>query len=355
MKKLIFKTLLFSTPFFVSFIVLKYFYIHYQGDLFRLGYYTHNYNYEWKKLFNSDQYKRKRHFDLVSEIDLSKKHQYDFLAIGDSFTEQGAYSHQDFLAEYTGKKVLQLDRFYHDNPLETVKRLAKGDFFEKIKCKYIILQSVERYITERGYFLADQNKNNINISSLDSINAKREKDKVNEKLNLEYKINFFSKDVIRLPLYNFLYLFSDNAYISKTYHVKTNKSLFSTNNNFCLFYKDDLDFRKKRCDRSAIEQTNKYLNNLSKILNSKNIKLITLISPDKYDIYYPYFQNKDKYPAPIFFNIFNSLPKNYIYLDSKSILKEEINKEKDVYLFDDTHWGALAAKSIALNIKKLLK
>ncbi|WP_444626176.1 alginate O-acetyltransferase AlgX-related protein [Flavobacterium columnare] len=349
-QKLISKTILFILPFYLSFFILKSFYVCNQGDLFRLGYFTNNHNYKWDDIFGNE-FSRKRRFDLVSEIDLSKTHYYDVVVIGDSFTEQDSHSYQDYLSEYTGKKILQLDRFYHENPLETLKRISEGDFFSKIKCKQVILQTVERSITERGFFYADLNKDKLNISDLNKIKNMREEKKVSNNFESGYKINFFSKDLIRLPLYNFYYLFSDNGFESKTFVVKTTKNLFNTPSKLLLFYEDDLDFVKNKCDKNAIIQTNTYINGLSEKLASKNIELISVISPDKYEVYYKYFENKINYPKPVFFDIINNQPKKYIYIDTKKVISNAIEKNKDIYYFDDTHWSAFAAKEVALAIK----
>jgi hypothetical protein len=39
-------------------------------------------------------------------------------------------------------------------------------------------------------------------------------------------------------------------------------------------------------------------------------------------------------------------------LDSKAIISNYLNREKDLYFYDDTHWSPIAAKIIADNVKK---
>ena len=66
---------------------------------------------------------------------------------------------------------------------------------------------------------------------------------------------------------------------------------------------------------------NNELNTLAKRLKERGIKLIVLPCPDKLDYYYDDIANK--YTKPLFFETMRSLDKDYIYIDSKKILKEK--------------------------------
>lgn len=355
MKKLIFKTILFTLPFFIVFLIAKYFYVANQGDLLRIGYFTTDYGYNWNKIFGNE-IKRKKIFKSISEINLKTNNQFDFFVVGDSFSEQRGFAYQNYLAEFSGSNILHLDKILHDNPIETIDQLLKGDFFDKIKCKYLILQCVERSITDRGYYLRNNNTLPLNINDLNEkikkYNLSKNKD---SKSSSKYEVNFFSKDIIRLPMYRLYYNFNDHAFKSPTYLVETENKLFSTTQNICLFYDDDLKFCKKLCEDIAIEQTNNVINDLTKRLALKKIKLITLIAPDKYELYYPFFKNKEDYPKPVFFDKFRRLKKDYIFVDSKNVLNNYILKLKDLYYLDDTHWSPFAAKIIGKEIYRLTK
>lgn len=354
MKKLIFKTSLFTVPFFIIYLIAKFCYVSGQGDLFRLGYFTTNYGYEWNKIFK-DELKREQRFETVSNLNFDSINNFDILIVGDSFSEQRGFAYQDYLAEYSGKKILHLDRFFHENPIETVEKLLKGDFFSKVKCKYLILESVERGITDRGHYFLNKNPEPLTIEDLKKVIYERNIAETKAKDDDgSFKLSFFSKDIIRLPMYRLFYNFNDHAFKSPTYLVETNRNLFSTPNKICLFYGDDLKFRKKLCEDVAIESTNREINRLSNQLNKKGIKLVTLICPDKYEVYYEFFKDKEKYTAPIFFDKFNKLPKNYIYIDSKKYISDLIKKEKDIYYLDDTHWSPFAARGIAKEVNQIL-
>ena len=54
----------------------------------------------------------------------------------------------------------------------------------------------------------------------------------------------------------------------------------------------------------------------------------------------------------MFFELLREQPKEYVFVDTKKLLTEEVNKgEKDVYYADDTHWSWKASKKIAESMK----
>lgn len=77
-------------------------------------------------------------------------------------------------------------------------------------------------------------------------------------------------------------------------------------------------------------------------------------SPDKYDLYYDYITDKHNFTKPVFFDNFEKLNKEYIYINSKEILTKELDRKKDIYYFDDTHWSPIAAQLMAQEIKKVI-
>ena len=152
-----------------------------------------------------------------------------------------------------------------------------------------------------------------------------------------------------------LYFFNDKPNGSQTYSVEATENLFSINSRKLLFFDQDIDFLKFSNDSLKIVRLNKTLNYLSKKLRSKGVTLIVLPCPDKYDMYYSYIQNQNKYPRPLFFRYYNKLPKSYVYINSKEILSSMLYETKDIYYWDDTHWSPIAAQRIAREISKAMK
>jgi hypothetical protein len=350
MKKLITKTSFFVIPFLILFVISQSYYIKDKGDLLRLGYIYDANNYDSKVKFKK-YFDRTKQYKQVSEISLDTTNTFDFVSIGDSFSAQGTIGYQNCLVYKTKIKLLDIDRDLYDSPIQGLYDLINGGFFEKNKTKYVILQNVERGFVDRGRSISKTNK--FTIDSLKQIfinkdKSKKEHDKIS-------KDQFFSKENIRFVMYNFNYLFDDNANVSPTYKVSTTKRLFSVSDHKLLFFEDDIKVLISNNDKKLIDNLNNELNILSDKLAKLNIKLIVLPSPDKYDIYYNYIVNKEKYEKPIFFDHFNTLKKNYIYINSKDILSKAISSQKDVYFYDDTHWSPIASELIASEIVRICK
>lgn len=347
MKKLLYKTALFVVPFFLLFLLNFKYYNDDKGDLLRLGYIADIYDYDYRKVFKKE-FERKINYTLFSELNLKKQNNFAVFTIGDSFSEQGVISYQNYFANNSSLKVLHYDRFLHENPIETINGFLNGNVLDNIKVDYIILQSVEREFVNRG--IVFNKKSKINNDSLTTL-INKHKEKSQEVLKEKTKDAFFCRETINFALKAICYNFDDNAYSSKTYQVKIKQNLFSTNNHNLLFLDDDYEALSINNNLSYIKTLNNELNMLAKRLKERGIKLIVLPSPDKLDFYYDDILNNNKYPKPLFFETMRSLHKNYIYIDSKKILKENTSNIKDVYFYDDTHWSPIASKTIADKIK----
>ncbi|MFK6999934.1 alginate O-acetyltransferase AlgX-related protein [Flavobacterium oreochromis] len=269
------------------------------------------------------------------------------MTIGDSFSEQGANGYKNYLAkEYD---VLHIDRFISQNQIQTLINLLNGDFFNNYQIEYIILQNVERNLIDNIDNIYYKNK--LDKNKLDSIIQK------NNETKIDYNYKFFSITTIEFPLYYLPKYFIASNYLSNdlVYNFDLNSSkYFSNNSNKLLFYYFDIDRTPKNNKINNCIKLNNILNHISNKLSERNIKLIFLPSPDKYDLYYNAIKNKNNLPKPIFFDIFRKLNKNYIYIDSKKILSQYIKSKPDLYYYDDTHWTPFAAEIISNSIKDVI-
>jgi hypothetical protein len=343
MKKFIQKSSLFIIPFLCLYFLNTFLYVQNEGDLIRLGYL---YNNPSPKSNLSKQFNLNKQYTLVSEIKLNTKPKFDVLTIGDSFSEQESLGYQNFLAK-EDFSVLHMDRFLAGDPIQKIIELINGDFFDSIQTDYVILQSVERSFVQRCQEI-DYTKS-IYIDSI--------KNKINKcvKKTPKRNLNYFNNSIIKIPLTNIQYHFSYKPVNSKTYKVTTNKdNLFTNNPNNILFYEGDINSMTFKNDSLKIANSNNTLNKINNLLFKKNIKLIVLISPDKYDLYYPYIKEKASFKKPLFFKYYNNLSKEYSSIDSFEILANFIATNKDVYYYDDTHWSPIGASVIAIEINKTI-
>lgn len=349
MKKFILKTTLFVLPFLLGSFFLAVFPPSFKGDLVRLGHIMDIDGEQYRRIFE-EEFQRPLKFTKMSNLDFNTQSTYRVLTVGDSFSEQENTGYQNYLAENNRIQVLHFDRYLHDNPIETLYAILNGDLLSKIKIKYIVIQSSERSFVSRA-LSAESNKVIQTDSLIKSIRQHKVKPNTNKQTD---KYVFFSNLILRFPLYRILYHLDDNAYVSPTYRVKTIENLFSINRNELLFYTQDLVNTPENNSAEAMTTLNETLNDLARKFRDKGIKIIVLVSPDKFDMYYDYIVDNTKYVRPLFFNHLQNMQKDYLYINSKQILLQAIKTQKDIYYYDDSHWSPHAAKLIADDLAKIM-
>ena len=315
-----------------------------------------------------------------TDIDLQKKHikyneylgnNVDFITIGDSFSE-GASSgknpyYQDYIASIYNVSVLNIKLFENNkNYIETIYSLLNSGQLEKLGVKYILIESIQRRSLERFAI----NDMNINISNIDNfknqiLNNQKNDNLIQSHSNEQFEINWidvfnsiFSKSnnndvsvINNLNLNAFIYnakfkIKGHGKMAPHVYRELLNKDFFSTEvSRDLLFYDEDLKYLKYESEEN-IKLLNNNFNLLAKALGEKNIKLIFMPAVDKYNLYSPYIIS-NTYQKSIFFEYLDSLPKDYIFINTKKILSEQLEKgEKDIFYADDTHWSHKASEVI---------
>lgn len=326
MKKFLIKSSLFFSPFISLYVLNTVLYNQKEGDLIRLGYLYSN---PTPKSFISSQYDLSKSYTLLSEIDLKDTSKFDVITIGDSFSEQGSLGYKNFLGN-KGLKVLHIDRFISgNNPIHTLVNLLNSNLFNYVSADYIVLQSVERAFNNRT------NKIDFDlITNLDSISNQINRYK---KTTRNYDIQFFSDATLKIPITNIQYNFQRKPKYSKTYKYKSISSgLFSNAPNELLFYQDDINNLKTKNDSVNVMQSIEVIEHINDKAAKHDIKLIMLVSPDKYDLYFNFIKDNKNLTAPLFFKIYEQTQKKYANVDSYKILSEKIESKKDVYYYDDT-------------------
>jgi hypothetical protein len=313
------------------------------GDMARMGYIT-NIIHKRKNLTNLP----KKHFE-IKDYNFEK---IDMITIGDSFSNGAGGGlnryYQDYIATYNNLNILNINSYKKENEINTILTLLNSGFLNKIGVRYILLESTQRKVVDRF-------SSNIKLNIKETINniekyynfGKNIKSQSSLKIP---EVSFINNGNFKYLIYNLLYNFSNNAYISKVYIEHTYKDLFSIKpyNKF-LFYKKDLTSIHKNSEKN-LQEVNTNLNKLDAKLKKQNIELIFMPVVNKFDLYHDYIIS-NKYPNDPFFKIFKNLKKNYIYVDTKTILSKELNKGvKDLFFCDDLHWSYKASDVIAKHL-----
>lgn len=344
MKKFIIKTSLFLLPFISLFILNTFLYNQKEGDLIRLGYLYSN---PTPKSIIESQYDLTKHYTLLSEINLNDVNKFDVITIGDSFSEQGSLGYKSFMSN-KGLKVLHIDRFISgSNPMQTLVTLLNSNLFNHVSTDYIVLQSVERQFNARN--------NEINFDMTITIDSLSYQINQYTRQIPKYDLQFFSDATLKIPITNILYFFQPKPKFSKTYkYPSISNDLFSNEPNELLFYQDDINNLKIKNDSLNIIRSIEVIETLNDKAEKRNIKLIMLVSPDKYDLYFNHIKNNNSLTKPLFFQLYDQTEKNYINVESYKILNRKLESERDIYFYDDTHWSPKGAEIIADTIFEII-
>jgi hypothetical protein len=297
----------------------------------------------------ASKYYRKNAVDLPRKhfpLDLvHRRGKVDVITLGDSFSfgfgEGKNHFYEDYLATYSKAEVANVfpyptaDQVMYFSPLTNLLLLYNSGVLDEIKPKYVLVESVERYCIQRYARPYD-------------FGATEPQEKLvkfyqNQHYTFDYlpAVSFVNTGNLKFIWYNLLYRFSDHAFSHAGYTVicrKLKSPMFTENGDHVLFLKQDVENAKLATDQN-VALMNDNLNRMAALLAKKNIKLVFMPIVDKYDLYSDYIAD-NPYPKSAFFDKLRPLPKKYLFIDTKKILKEEVDKGvKDVFYPDESHWS----------------
>jgi hypothetical protein len=346
------------------------------GDLARIWY-----------IYDSKYFRRnscdlpRRHLQLKDyNLKDSAGGNVDFITIGDSFSNGGGggknHFYQDYIASINDLKVLNICRHRDLDPVTTVSILLNSGFFDRFKTHYVLIslaergsgdeltrpldfnkkmsfEELQRLKTIEYYskhpdvgFLNDGNPGDELTRPLD-FNKKMSFEELQRLRTIEYyskqpDVGFLNDGNPKFVFYTLFYHFSDYSFLGERRIWKLNKPMFTVKNSDKL-----LSIKYKRIvNENDVKVINDNLNNLSDRLKTKGITLVYMPIVDKLNLYGKFLIDKS-YSKSSFFEYLRVLPKRYIFIDTKAILLEELEKgEKDIFYADDTHWSWKASKKI---------
>lgn len=276
-----------------------------KGDLMRIGYQYYFADYDRNDLFK-DIIIKKELFKRLEDVNLDTVSTFDILTVGDSFSAQNEQGFQNFLVSNSRRTVLNVDNYIvrsaikHscNDAIEFLDGILQSDFFSKVNVRYVVLETVERSSGCLGSVAFDQPiyLNNDSIKNLKSSflsKLAQEKQKKVSYLDRAFKSN----------LNNCYYLFRDGGYDNNVHKVDVEQNLFSYSSDKLLLLSDDIKMVEANSDRENVVRFNNVLDDLAARLLAKNIQLVVVPAPDKYDIYYPYIRENAQYPKPVFFDL----------------------------------------------------
>lgn len=279
----------------------------------------------------------------------------DVLTIGDSFSNTAGLGedvyYQDHIASIYDLTVLNITPKGDDkknvklHPHEALIKLINSGEIDRISPKYIILQSVGRYVISR---FGEGMKFDLNATEKD-IERYR-----NDKVNIgKYEPKFFefiSVANFKFVLNKIFYFFGNRNSDKNVYIADLKRDFFSVKDSDLLVYWFEDTKNIKKVSEESVGKVNDNLNRLADLLSEKGITLIFMPIVDKFDLYRDYLSDKNLPHNPLF-DMLRPLEKRYIFVDTKEILTTLVSSgEKDVFFADDTHWSAKACRQVVVSL-----
>ena len=334
MKKFLLKLSYTILPLWLSAVGLVLFYNVYivpnmQGDLGRLGKMP-------TKLF----YKQPTDVSMpdtlfydLTETKMLKNTCMDILVCGDSFSKQKENGYLNYMAK-KGYAVFNYVSQDAGNPFQAAYNLMHFNYIDSTVVKTLIIETVERAL-------------------------------VNRIKNIEFDKDIWSSDgksegkslpkshspLIEVKNFLLFQLGKDNP----VYHLKLNKTMFSSSrgNDLYVYYEDVKSIMSMTDTIPVTIKSN--IERLFAEAENRHINLILLVCPDKYDLYQDFIID-NLYPAKTINEDLRAVVgKTNKIVIGKEILLPYINKEKDLYIWDDTHWSYKSAKIIADTLVSIIK
>lgn len=270
------------------------------------------------------------------------------LTIGDSFSNLYPNSYQNCLAHILGEQITNIPiDIMTIRAHQALKQLIEQGFFDKHKeIKIVILEFVQRNILAFELsFPEASGKNDIPYREIN-----KSKNHFDPRNYLSETFDAGNKWIIeKMGIAKKQMLIADINQESFTMPNHKNK---------LYFYYGDLNVPSP-----DINKLQKITSNLSKLhdqLDSKGVKLVFMIIPDKYDLYQGLIKN-NPYPrsegGERLIQTFDTI--DYSVNILPALRKELASGEKDLYICSDTHWSGkgaqIGAEQLAKKLSTILK
>lgn len=299
------------------------------GDIGRLGMipFGHEYNQSLEQ-----NYLKETLFETVKQENL-RDVQTDVLTIGDSFSQQRICGYQNYLA-HKNIKVVNCFNNVTENPLQIAYDLLERDIVNHKLTKILIVETGERTIEGRTKCFnpnisRKEQQQPVGVNEPETANNSNDWSVSRARDFILYKIG------IENPIYK-----------------ATLRYDFFTSNEPNVLYYYNKDVESGHCLKSStatkIREVYKTLQDKAR---ERGVKLFLMVAVDKYDLYQDYIVDNQYPQKTINEDIERVLPNTPELLITKKYLVPLVERgEKDVFMFNDTHWSYKASEVVANEI-----
>ncbi len=292
------------------------------GDIGRLAFIPFGLEYDERleKDFPRDQV-----FTTALDIDALRNSRCDVITIGDSFSERGRDGYQNYLA-LKGLDVVNAGRYLYYSPVTFAYEMMNLGVIDSTQASVLIVECVERAFDE--FFTGFAPKDEL-------VAASKGKDKLVGSPN-EWSL---------LRVRDFI-VYNSGIMTPPIIKKELSGDFFTSDHPSTLyFYVDDIKtIHISTAHYPIIQSTFKALLDKAR---EKGLTLILLVPTDKYDLYQQYIVD-NPYPVKEVNDTIKSILNNDPHIViAKDLLQPMVDRgEKDVYLYNDTHWSYKAAQVV---------
>ena len=260
------------------------------------------------------------------------------LTVGDSFSQQEHAGYQNYMPG-EGLSVANCRRSLYDNPIQYAYNLMDWGMVDSTNVDVMVVE-----VGERDFALR------IDNFGVDKVEVPEPDDPVeddNEERNPNEWSLLRARDFV-------LYRFAGR---SPVYVVDLKQDFFdSPEPRKLYFYCADI-INGMTIDETIRHKVKEVFDLLTCMAHKRGIKLIFMLPVDKYDLYQDYIvDNPYAYPKRINEDVREILGDIPEVLLSKYYLQPLIDKgEKDIFLFDNSHWSYKASEVVGKELSRRIK
>lgn len=284
---------------------------------------------------DSSQEMKELLFRSVNDSDSLRDVHADVLTVGDSFSRMGRLGYQNYLAAQ-GVSVVNCTRELYENPFQYAYNILDKGLVDSTNISVLIVQVGERDLVSRS---EEFDVNKVDIHELDPEPPSNGGGSANDWSLLR------ARDFLMYRLH-----------WSPVYKVTLDKDYFNNKEPRSLyFYCADIT-NGVNIGEASRQKIQEVFQILTRKAEERGIALLLMIPVDKYDLYQDHIVD-NPYPHKTYIeearDIFGDTPN---VLLCKYLLTPLIEKgEKDVFLFDDSHWSIKAAEIVGKELSKRVK
>jgi len=258
------------------------------------------------------------------------------LTVGDSFSQQGIIGYQNYMPG-EGLTVANCRRSLYDSPIQYASNILDWGVVDSTNIDVMVVEVVER---DFALSIGNFKESKVEVPKPESTSDKEERN-ANEWSLLR------ARDFL-------LYRFAGR---SPVYVVDLKQDFFSSREPRKLyFYYVDIN-NGLTIDETLRPKVKEVFDMLTRKAYERGIQLMLMMPVDKYDLYQDYIVD-NPYPHPKRVNedireILGDIPEVMLCKDCLLPLLEK--GEKDVFLFDNTHWSYKGSEAVGKELSRRVK